>query len=204
MASVWPDAEPQLAAQSLNSLVHHLQRLLGRPLSGAQLLLHVNGCYRLNFEAGVDVDAIRFATLADDGDRQRREMNLASALESYRCAVDLYRGDLTGGVQVQAVVERERLRSVYLTLLARLAEHSFQEGDYAACQGFAQRSLACEPCREDAHRMLMRCYVRQAERAQALRQYRLCENVLRAEFDAIPEAATTALFDQIRRNPNNP
>lgn len=49
----------------------------------------------------------------------------------------------------------------------------------------------------------MRCYVRQGERAEALRQYRLCESVLRVEFDALPEPATTALFAQIRLDPGS-
>ena len=61
--------------------------------------------------------------------------------------------------------------------------------------------LACDPYREDAHRVLMRVHVQRGERAQALRQYRVCEQLLRQEFDAPPEAATTALFDRIRCDP---
>jgi hypothetical protein len=38
---------------------------------------------------------------------------------------------------------------------------------------------------------------------QALRQYRLCETVLRAEFDAAPELSTTALYDQLRQAPSS-
>jgi DNA-binding SARP family transcriptional activator len=45
----------------------------------------------------------------------------------------------------------------------------------------------------------MRCLVSRGERAQALRQYRLCEGILRAEFNAEPEAETEALYEQIRR-----
>ncbi len=54
------------------------------------------------------------------------------------------------------------------------------------------------PCREDAYRMLMRCYIRRGERAAALNLYRRCVDILRAEFDAVPEPTTTALFEQIR------
>ena len=63
--------------------------------------------------------------------------------------------------------------------------------------------LAQDPCREDAHRMMMRCYVRQGERAEALRHYHLCENVLRTEFDAAPEPAPMELFELIRLHPGN-
>jgi hypothetical protein len=47
----------------------------------------------------------------------------------------------------------------------------------------------------------MRVHVRRDERAQALRQYQVCEHVLRREFDAMPEALTCELFDQIRAGP---
>jgi DNA-binding SARP family transcriptional activator len=63
--------------------------------------------------------------------------------------------------------------------------------------------LAHDPCREDAHRLVMRCHVRRGERAQALHQYRVCVDILRAAFETIPEPATVALFDQVRRTPGS-
>jgi DNA-binding SARP family transcriptional activator len=71
------------------------------------------------------------------------------------------------------------------------------------CLEHAQCLLVHDPCREDAHRLAMRCYVRRGERAQAVQQYRLCEQILRAELDARPEHATMALFDQVRLNPDS-
>ena len=47
----------------------------------------------------------------------------------------------------------------------------------------------------------MRCCVRRGERAQALRQFRVCERILRSEFDAPPGGATLALFEQVRTAP---
>jgi DNA-binding SARP family transcriptional activator len=201
LGAVWPDSDRPLAAQSLNSLVHHLQRALNEPLGGEHLLLRDSGCYRLNHDAGVAVDALRFAALVANGDRQAAAGDADAALVSYCDAEHLYGGDLEEVASVDAVVERERLRAMYLTVLGRLADHHFAAGDYATSQQYARRSLAWEPCREDAHRVLMRCYVRQGERAQALRQYRICEGLLRVEFEAAPEAATRRLFDQVRDDP---
>jgi len=36
-----------------------------------------------------------------------------------------------------------------------------------------------------------------------LRQYRLCESILRSEVDAVPERATLALFEQVRLTPDS-
>ena len=86
-------------------------------------------------------------------------------------------------------------------MLARLADYHFGHGEYATCLDVAWRLLGHDPCREDAHRLVMQCYTRLGERAHALRQYRLCTEILRTEFDAAPEPATLALFDQIRLSP---
>jgi DNA-binding SARP family transcriptional activator len=199
--ALWPESEPGLASQSLNSLVYSLHKLLGDAIGGAAPVLHADGYYRLNVEAGVGVDVACFDALTSAGDQHARAGDRSAAAADYDRAVRLYRGDLCVGTDVQIVVERERLRATYLTLLARLSDHHFERGDHAACLDHALRLLANDPCREDAHRLAMRCYVRRGERGQALRQYRVCEEILRTEFDATPEPATMALFDRVRLDP---
>jgi DNA-binding SARP family transcriptional activator len=202
-ATLWPDADEALARQSLNSLVYSVQKLLADVLDGATPIVSRDGNYRLNRDAGIAVDVALFETLARDGEWQARCGERERATERQNAAVALYRGDLQVGDDVYAAVERERLRARYLTLLAHLADHHFAHGEYGLCLEHALRLVGQEPCREDAHRAAMRCYVRLGERAQALRQYRLCERVLKAEFDMGPEAATTALFDEIRVDPRS-
>jgi DNA-binding SARP family transcriptional activator len=103
---------------------------------------------------------------------------------------------------VGSLLERERLRARFLSLLGYLADERYDAGDYGACLEQAWRLLGHDPCREDAHRVVMRCYVQRGERAAALRHYQVCVHILHAEFDAAPEPATTALFDQIRLSPS--
>lgn len=200
---LWPKADPALANQSLNSLVYSLHKLLGNAIGGAAPVLHADGYYQINFKAGVGVDVTYFDALADTGDQQAGLGNRGAAAEAYSRALNLYRGDLYTGTDLHAILERERLRARYLTLLMHLADYRFDEGDYTACVHYAQRLLDKDPCREDAHRLIMRCYVRLDQRAQALRQYRLCQDILHTEFDVVPEPATTALFDRVRLDPGN-
>src|SRR5262249_5218406 len=129
--------------------------------------------------------------------------DLAGAVTSYRKSIHLYRGDLSVATDVSSVLERERLRARFLRLLAYLADAHYRAGDYDACLDLAWRLLGHDPCREDAHRVVMRCYVRRGERAAAVRHYHVCAHILRTEFDAAPEPATTALFDQIVREPSS-
>jgi DNA-binding SARP family transcriptional activator len=199
---LWPASDSAQAIQSLNSLVYSLHKLLGDALGGAAPVLHEDGHYRLNAEVGVRVDVACFDAWANTGDQQVRAGDLARAATSYRQSIHLYRGDLAVETDVGSVLERERLRSRFLSLLAYLADEQYRAGEYGACLEHAWRLLGHDPSREDAHRVEMRCYVLRGVRAAALRHFQVCEHILRAEFDAAPEPATTALFDQIRLQPS--
>jgi DNA-binding SARP family transcriptional activator len=200
--TLWPAVDATLAGQSLNTLVYSLHRLLGPELGGAPPIIASGGWYRLNLEAGVAVDLARFEDLASTADRLQRGGDSEAAASANQQAIDMYHGDLCTGMDVHSLVERERVRARYLNMLAQVADFHFAERDYDACLETVLRLLAVDGCREDAHRLAMRCYVRRGQRAQALRQYRLCESILAAEFDAAPEPATHALFERIRLDPD--
>jgi DNA-binding SARP family transcriptional activator len=198
---LWPGQDCEQSAVSLHSLVYSLHRRLRIDNKGTSAVIHVNGSYALNREAGVSTDIARFGALVLEGNRLASSNQEADAAVHYERALALYRGDLATGTDVYAVIERECLRATFLTVLAWLADRSYREADFTAALEHSSRLLANDPCREDAHRIVMRAHVRRGERAQALRQYRLCEQILRREFDTKPEAVTTALFDQIRGDP---
>lgn len=202
LSTLWPGRDIALALEALHSRVYSVHKLLGGWISGASPVIYTDGWYRLNAAAGVGVDVACFEALARAGDQHARVGDLAASNAAYRHAVQLYQGDLRAEADdLQAIVERERLRARHLGLLARLADHAYSEGDLAACLRHAQCLLDHAPCREDAHRVIMRCYVRLGQRAQAFQQYRLCAEILRAEFKAAPEQATTALYEQARLDP---
>lgn len=198
---LWPEQDSGQSAVSLHSLIYSLQRRLRSDRADEATVVYANGSYALNTAAGVSTDIARFGALVVEGNRLATIDQHAEAASHYERALALYRGDLVTGTDVYAVIERERLRMSFLTCLAWLADRSYREADYSAALEHASRLLANDPCREDAHRVVMRTHVRRGERAQALRQFRLCEQVLHREFGVEPEAATTALFDRIRSDP---
>jgi DNA-binding SARP family transcriptional activator len=191
-----------MSGPALNSLVHHLHKVLADVLGGAPPVLHAQGSYRLNVEAGVHVDVAWFDALADIGDRAAHD-DPPTSIGSYQRAIGLYGGDLCISDGQHAVIERERLRARYLTVLARSASHFYNADDIDAALGLSLQLLRHDPCREDAHRLVMRCRVHLGERAQALRQYRVCSEILATEFDARPEPATQSLYEQIRLDPSS-
>src|SRR6266851_5506753 len=201
LSQVWPESDAALAVQSLHSLVHSLHRLLGEEINGAMPIVHAGEIYRLNVEAGMAVDITTFDALARRGDQDWHAGAWSAAGESYCKAITLYRGDLHACTDDSAVVERERLRALYLVMLGRLADIARRENDYSSALEYASLVLRYDAGREDAHRTLMYCYAVLGQRVQAMRQYLLCERLLRGTFDAVPEPATQELYDRLRLHP---
>jgi DNA-binding SARP family transcriptional activator len=200
--TLWPDADVARSGHALNSLVYSLRQQLGDALAGAPPIICRAGTYKLNVDAGVGVDIVHFDALVRTAERHLRKGDMTAAVRSWREAVAFYQGDVCAVDDgVRTIVQRERLRAVYLSLLGRLADRSFSERDYRTALDHALRLLSHDPCREDAHRLTMRCHVRLGERAQALRQYRVCERILATEFDARPESQTDELFERVRLDP---
>jgi DNA-binding SARP family transcriptional activator len=189
---LWQDVDHAYSVKSLHSLVYNLHKLLG--VVGA--VSFSGGYYRFSDQVGVDI--AYFEEFANHGDRAIRRDNPEQAVAAFQAALDLYRGDLSVGSDLHAVLERERLRARYLSILAYLGDYHARRSTPETALAYAQVLLRADPCREDAHRLAMRCFLDLGERAQALRQYRMCELALHHEFGARPESATTRLFDQIR------
>src|SRR5690349_11705083 len=85
--SLWPESEPILAGQALNSLVYSLRGLLSGALHGASPIVNAAGRYRLNEEAGVATDVARFDGLVKRGEQHERAGQPERAAEDYASAV---------------------------------------------------------------------------------------------------------------------
>jgi len=199
---VWPNTPLTLAGQCLNTLVYSLKAQLADALEGQPPIVYAQSHYALNLHGGVSVDVLEFESAVTVGGRLLSEDSTMAAIESYEHAIVLYGGDLAAGSDISDLLERERLRATCLTTLARLADAHFELANYEKALESAVRLLSLDPCREDAHRMVMRAHVRMEARAQAMRQYSLCRSILRREFDAVPEPATDRLFNLIRSDPS--
>lgn len=200
---VWPDIDSDLAGSSLNSLAHGLKQQLCDALGGGSPVRNRGGRYSLALSGDLSLDIVEFEQLVELGRRCTSAGDFNAAVRAYDEALEIYAGDLTSGSDILFLLERERLRGHYLSIMASLAEHSYELRDYQLSLRHALALLYADPCREDAHRLVMRSYLRNGQRAQALRHFDLCRNILRREFDAVPELATRTLFEAIRTQPDS-
>jgi TolB-like protein/regulator of sirC expression with transglutaminase-like and TPR domain len=189
---LWGARADEQARGSLRRTLSDLRKAL--PLEDGEWLVSDGDTVKLD-DGNVDVDVARFERLAADGG--------ASALEQ---AIELYGGEFLAGLGLQEGAfeewlrtERERLRQLALKALTKLlAHHTASEALDPAIQT-ATRLLALDPANEPAHRTLMQLYARQGRRSEALRQYRLCCEVLMRDLGIQPDAATEALHRELQR-----
>lgn len=201
----WPGIAPDAAANNLNTTISLLRSTLARaldtPLPGTPIL-HEDGSYSFNPALKLQIDVAEFDRWYARGRTAERTGATAEAMTAYQAALDLYHGDLLLGdlEDDRTLIERERLASTFLTLLGKLANYHLDQGRYEEAIEYAHRLLKHDPCREDAHRTLMRSFARLGQRSRALRQYELCQLFLQRELEIEPAALTVQLSQRIARD----
>ena len=175
-----------------------LRRALSR-VSSANVIEYVDGEYRINPQVQLVVDvehfekhlsAARAAARSGRGSGSRRVPRGDAALP----------GRLRRGRALRAVdrATTESLRIAFVDALDRLSRIEYAAQRFDHCIAAAHRMLDLDPCREDAHRLLMRCYAEEGHIYTALRQYDLCDRVLRTTVQVGPARETTLLYRAIR------
>jgi DNA-binding SARP family transcriptional activator len=195
----WPYADADRARNRLHVAVSSLRRAL-RASADVALIEHRDGWYCLSPTVDLVIDVDEFDRCIDDGDRLLRQGDPEHALEAFRRAVHLYRGDYLADIPYEewATTAREAYRAAYLRALERVAALAEELDLLADATDAAVRMLRVDPCREDAHRILMRCHARQHRLAEVLRQFERCRKYLADTLGVTPQPETVALYRTLR------
>lgn len=204
---LWPDHQEANARMNLRQVLYQLRRVLGDEGADPPLLLIDRQTIGLNPTAPFTVDVLRFRDLlaATATHKHAALADCPACLERLRQAVDLYHNDfLTGFVlddsdnfEEWRRMAQEQLHLQALDALHQLTTVALTIGDHEAVLRYAQRQVALEPWREEAHRQLMTAYWRRGQRSAALAQYATCRRLLATELTIEPDTLTEALYAQI-------
>ncbi len=197
---LWPDAELEAGrnrfSQALVWLRPHLE--LSPDVRGT-ILMADRQTAGLNPQA-ITVDALTFEAAARSALAATSQS--ASSLET---AASLYTGDLLPGYYEDWVLtERQRLLSLFLSLLQRLISFYEQEANWDRALDYARRALASDPVSEELHFTLMRLLSASGQADAALRQFRELERVLDKELGEKPSPAAYALMQAISARKSQP
>ena len=189
---LWGDRLDNRARQNLRQCVVRLRDDLGS--LAAEIVMLDHDAVGLRGDR-LTVDALQFASLANSADVFEQQQ-----------AIALYRGEFLADFHLDVEAfdewvrsERNRLDAVATRLFenfgARASDLDMGESAISA----AERLTAIDPLREDWQRLALRLYARHRGREAALAHARALTGKLKQELNTDPDAATTALIEDIRR-----
>lgn len=203
LANLWPERTGSASMGSFNTALWRLRGLVERPplKHGDLIVCDRRGAIGLNGPAGVWLDVDEFERLVTPGLSRPVDRVSDEDIEGLRRGVALYTSDILLDLSDDwALRERERHRRNYLNACGRLMQLASLRRDHEEGIRHAQAILDRDALREDVHRELMRLYLASGQRAQALRQFEHCRELLRRELAIQPMRETMALYQDIARS----
>ena len=199
MELLWTNHSYHSARNNLNVAVHGLRRALHTAGPGNDYVVYRDGCYGLHDGVRWSIDRDRFLGLALRARSSASHGRVPLAVATAADAVTLYRGSLFQDDLLMDwfAPERRWLHEQHVELLELEAGWQFGLGDVDGARLTVSRELREEPCRESAHRLLMRCYALQHQGDLVARQYQLCVTTLDKEFGIGPTSETVRLYEEL-------
>src|SRR5882672_6399380 len=221
----WTDGPVELPNKKLAALLAYLACTAPRPQSREKLATLLWGShfetqarqnlrqalFRLRRALGEDVlvgdgEEISLAPSLFDCDVARREALIREGSRaSLAAAVDLYKGRFLSDVSIPEEAwadwvgaERQRLEGSALDALVRLGEIELAAGYADKALETAQRTLAINNLRDDAHRLILQALAAAGRKAEALKHYQDLVALLELELNTQPDAATKSLVAELR------
>lgn len=179
---LWDGEPPASATATLQSYISHLRRSLEPerpPRTPPSVLVTRPPGYSLQLAAD-QLDVSRFVAAVDTGRALLDAGRAGDALERLDTALELWRGEPYGGVDVEVAVlaERRRLAEVHATAvddrlaaLVALGRHRYVLGELEAL-------VAAHPYRERAWELLVLCLYRSGRQVDALRAFQAARSSL--------------------------
>jgi len=199
---LWPDADGDLAQQSLSTNLKRLRKLLGAersvPLHDGRISLNNRYCW---------VDAWAFERILGQagaagipGSPVPDGREIARVAEK---AIALYRGAFLSGETFCSAIDtyRERLRSKFLRAILQAGRHWEQSGERETAVACYQKGLEVDPLSEGLCRSLISCHVRMGRSAEAHAVYLRFRKILSGVLGVSPSLDLEAL---LHSSPDDP
>jgi len=196
---LWGDEAPLDASGALASIVSKL-RVIIRHVDDVEPAAIVAGAgtYELRLPAGSTVDLQDARNAVDSAEGDRRRDDERSAWANATIAVSIARrGFLPGESAPWVVSVRSELERTVLRGLDCLTWVWTTRGDAAMATAMAQQAVDRAPLHEPAWRTLMTTQATFGSRADALRTYSRCREVLSDQLGVSPDPATVRLYERL-------
>jgi DNA-binding SARP family transcriptional activator len=198
--AVWGEDLPRAWETALSAIVSKLRSALAPVgLDARRSITTVSGRYQLALptDAWVDVDAARVAL--DQAEGRGRAGRFRDAWGPGNVAASIAGRVLLPGVDAEWVERaRQTLRSVRVRAMSCLASTALANMEWPLAAQFARTQVEMEPFRETGWQQLMQALAGAGNRAEALRAYAECRELLAKEMGIAPSPETEAIVQDLR------
>src|SRR6478736_1345666 len=197
--ALWGETPPATWDKALTGIASRLRGLLADGgIDGASVLTGAFGSYRLVLPEGSWVDVVVAANSAQEAEEALAAGDPQKAKAAAALAASLVQQPFLPseeGVWVQE--KRRELADVRGRALSALTDACLRLGDAPEAARWAEQMVALEPFRETGYRRLMEAHAAAGNRAEALRVYERCRQLLAEELGAYPSPETEAVYLEI-------
>ncbi len=192
---LWQHGQPRAWDTALNAIASKLRVLLARAgLQKSLVLPAALGCYQLNVpvDTWVDVDAARDSLHAAEGCLKAGQYDAGWSAAHVACHI-FRRPFMVGESGPWVEQARALLTSFHVRACDCLAESCIRNNEPHTAIEVASEAIVAHPYRETSYQLLMRAHAAAGNRAEALRAYEQCRQLLAEELGVAPSAETQAV-----------
>lgn len=201
ISAIWPDAQPNEVETALSAILSKVRAALRKAgLSDAAGIDVRQGSIELRLPADAWIDVEAIANSVDEAEGALRTGDRQRAWSLSNVAVSIGRRPLLPDEEAPWIQSRRsKLRTLLLRGLQCLSAISAAHSEESLALQYANEMVEIEPFRETSYQHLMRLHVQMGNRAEALRVFGCCRELLKEELGASPSPETEALFLEILR-----
>jgi predicted ATPase/DNA-binding SARP family transcriptional activator len=197
---LWPDSDHTRARTALRKALSILNGVLG-----GRWLVSRRSRVALDSNVEVDVQTFRAALQGVDDHGHAPDALCEACLDALTGAAEMYGDDFLAGFGVRDSATfddwqrqvAEELRLELMTALGLLVESHTSRGQFDTAITHATRRLSVDPLHEPTHRQLMLLHAWTGDRAEAVRQYERCTQLLERALGIAPMDETTQVHDAV-------
>jgi ATP/maltotriose-dependent transcriptional regulator MalT/DNA-binding SARP family transcriptional activator len=191
----WPRYSYKSARDNLNTVVYRLRKILGE---GNDYISTNTNTIKLK-EGAYKTDVDDFLDFIEKGKQAEKKGDAATALEYYRKAAGIYKGDfMESGLYLDIIRdERENLKNKYKHLIFNTIKICLTLGDNLDALEWAKRLITVDPLCEPGYRLMMISSVLIGNRTEITRIYNRLNSKLQNDLGIASDTKTDHLKERL-------
>ena len=200
MAAIWPNDAPGQTDTALDAILSKLRGLMkSARLANAGVEVS-SGSVTLQLPANAWIDLEAASNALDEAEGALRRSDTSAAWSLANVAVVISRRPFLPDIEAPWIEsQRGALRALQMRALQCLVMVSAKNGEPLLAIQHAAEMVELDPFKETAYQLLMKMHAAAGDRAEALRVFAKCRELLRDELGVSPSPQTEAVYLEILR-----